>query len=159
MKQFTLNLDVKQQRPVIKLQDGLRALLDTGAYFPVWTDEEGILAEDLNAKLVKKNVSFTGFGGIATGNLYRVMFELGDLIFPSLPIVANNDIAVPFSMILSATMLKGLIYEIDDSNHKFNVTIPDKESTIRNLKVESSCGQLHILCNSGDMKLCEVLLG
>ena len=96
MKQFTLNLDVKQQRPVIKLQDGLRALLDTGAYFPVWTDEEGILAEDLNAKLVKKNVSFTGFGGIATGNLYRVMFELGDLIFPSLPIVANNDIAVPF---------------------------------------------------------------
>lgn len=46
MKQFTLNLDVKQQRPVINLKN-FRALLDTGAYFPVWTDEEAILTEDL----------------------------------------------------------------------------------------------------------------
>ena len=49
---------------------------------------------------------------------------------------------------ISATILKGLIYEIDDCNHKFNVTITDKESTVRNLKIESSSGQLHILCNS-----------
>ena len=124
------------------------ALLDTGAYFPVWTDEERILLKKFDARLVKKSVSFTGFGGIATGNLYQIMFELGDLIFPSLPIVASDDMSVPFSMILSATMLKGLIYEIDDSNHKFNVTIPDKESTIRNLKIESFSGWLHILCNS-----------
>lgn len=155
MKQFTLNLDVTQQRPVIDLKN-FTALLDTGAYFPVWTAHERILLKKFDAKLVKKNVSFTGFGGIATGNLYRIMFELGDLIFPSLPIITNSDITVPFNMILSATMLKGLIYEIDDSNHKFNVTIPDKESTIRNLKVESSDGQLHILCNSESMKRCEV---
>ncbi len=51
------------------------------------------------------------------------MFELGDLMFPSLPVISNSDTAVSFSMILSATMLKELIYEIDDSNHKFNVTI------------------------------------
>lgn len=153
MKQFTLNLDVTQQRPVIDLKN-FTALLDTGAYFPVWTANEMILLKRLNAKLVKKDVSFTGFGGMATGNLYRMMFQLGDLVFPSLPIVTSSDLAVPFSMILSATMLQGLIYEIDDNNHKFNVTIPDKESTIRNLKVESSSGQLHILCNSGSTDFC-----
>ena len=112
-----------------------------------------ILSDELGAVLVKKSVSFTGFGGLATGNLYQFMFRLGDLVFPSLPIVANSDISVPFSMILSATMFKGLLYEIDDSNHKFNVTIPDKESVIRNLKIESSDGKLHILCNSGSMEL------
>jgi len=135
---------------LIKLQDGLRALLDTGAYFPVWTDDETVLADELDAKLVKRSVSFTGFGGTATGNLYHFMFRLGNLIFPNLPVIANSDITVPFSMILSATMFKGLIYEIDDSNHKFNVTIPDKESVVRNLKIKSSSGRLHILCNSGN---------
>ena len=69
MKQFTLNLDVTQQRPVIDLKN-FTALLDTGAYFPVWTAHERILLKKFDAKLVKKNVSFTGFGGIATGNLY-----------------------------------------------------------------------------------------
>ena len=38
MKQFTLRLDARQQRPVVALKNGLSALLDTGAYFPVWTD-------------------------------------------------------------------------------------------------------------------------
>lgn len=40
------------------------------------------------------------------------------------------------------------MYEIDDKNHKLNVTIPDDESTIRNLKIEDSNGKLHILCHS-----------
>ena len=41
----------------------------------------------------------------------------------------NDDLEVPFNMILSATMFQNLIYEIDDKNHKLNVTIPDEEST------------------------------
>ena len=36
MKQFTLDLDKSQQRPIVMLQTGLKALLDTGAYIPVW---------------------------------------------------------------------------------------------------------------------------
>ena len=44
MKQFTLRLQVKAQRPVIKLVDfyGFDALLDTGALFPVWVEDESI---------------------------------------------------------------------------------------------------------------------
>ena len=40
MKQFTLPLDATQQRPVVLLKNSLTTLLDTGAYIPIWTDEE-----------------------------------------------------------------------------------------------------------------------
>ena len=43
MKQFTLRLDRKQQRPVVLLKNALTALVDTGAFIPVWTDDEEIL--------------------------------------------------------------------------------------------------------------------
>jgi len=52
-------------------------------------------------------------------------------------------------MILSATMFSGLIYEIDDCHHKLNVSVPDKESHVRKLKIEDSNGKLHIFCASG----------
>ena len=44
MKQFTLRLDATQQRPMVLLKNSLTALLDTGAYIPIWTDDEDILA-------------------------------------------------------------------------------------------------------------------
>ncbi len=47
MKQFTLRLDRKQQKPVVLLNDALTALLDTGASIPIWTDAEEILANVL----------------------------------------------------------------------------------------------------------------
>lgn len=62
MKQMTLQLDSRQQRPVVRLKNGLRALLDTGAYISVWTDDEDILVENLGASLITKDVSFSGFG-------------------------------------------------------------------------------------------------
>lgn len=45
-------------------------------------------------------------------------------------------------------MFHGLIYEIDDRNHKLNITIPDDENTVRNLKIEDANGRLHVLCTS-----------
>ena len=56
MKQFTLRLDATQQRPVVLLKNSLTALLDTGAYIPIWTDEEDILVSVLGGKLIKENV-------------------------------------------------------------------------------------------------------
>ncbi len=53
-------------------------------------------------------------------------------------------------MIMSATMFRHLIYEIDDHNYKFNVTIPDKESEVRNLVIWDSEGKLHVACNSAE---------
>ena len=53
-------------------------------------------------------------------------------------------------MILSASMFSGLRYEIDDENHKLNVTIPDTQSFVRNLTIWDENGHLQVLCVSGD---------
>lgn len=45
---------------------------------------------ELGAKLIKKNVKFSGFGGDAVGNLYRVNFLLNDLIYIDMLIVATE---------------------------------------------------------------------
>lgn len=150
MIQFTLDLDSTSQRPIVMLRNfyNISALLDTGSSFPIWTDDEEILVSLLNANFIKKGVTFGGFGGQARGNLYTLNLSLGKLIFPNMHIIACNDLNVPFNMILSATMFRNLIYEIDDRNHKLNVTIPNNESSIRNLIIEDKNGKLHILCNS-----------
>jgi len=148
MKQMTLQLDSRQQRPVVRLKNGLRALLDTGAYIPVWTDDEDILVENLGASLITKDVSFSGFGGDARGNLYKVSLNVGELYYPNMTIIVNQDLDTPFNLILSATMFQNLIYEVDDKNHRMNIMIPDEESMVRSLRIEDSGGQIHILCNS-----------
>ena len=69
---------------------------------------------------------------------------IGDLIFPNTHIIACKDLQdVPFQL-----MFQNLIYEIDDKNHRFNVTIPDDESNVRNLRIEDANGRLHLLCHS-----------
>ena len=148
MKQMTLQLDSRQQRPVVRLKNGLRALLDTGAYIPVWTDDEDILVENLGASLITKDVSFSGFGGEARGNLYKVSINVGELYYPNMTIIVNQDLDTPFNLILSATMFQNLIYEVDDKNHRMNIMVPDEESMVRSLRIEDSGGQIHILCNS-----------
>lgn len=147
MKQFTLRLDATQQRPVVLLKNSLTALLDTGAYIPVWTDEEDILASVMGGKLVKRNVPFTGFGGIAYGNLYQVTLEIGDLVFPNMHIVANSELNTSYNLILSATMFDGLIYEIDTKAHRLNVSVPDEESIVRNLRIVDKNEKVYILNN------------
>lgn len=139
------------QRPIIYLKHwhGLNALLDTGALFPVWTASEKVLVA-LGGELVQQNIEFSGFGGRTSGNLYKLKNVcIGKLVFPELAIVSCNDLKdVPNHIVLSATMFQNLVYEIDDKNHKFNVTIPHNESNVRNLKIEDYNGNLHILCHS-----------
>lgn len=148
MQQMTIDLDFEQQRPVVIMDKGLTGMLDTGAYIPVWTSKEELLIKKFNAELIAENVEFTGFGGSAYGNLYKATFQVGKIIYPEMSIIANNDMDVPFNMILSATMFQNLIYEIDDKNHKLNVTIPDDESMVRNLHLEDRDGNIVVLCNS-----------
>ena len=153
MKQFTLNMNIKYQRPIVELKSwhNFEALLDTGAFFPIWTADETIL-EILGGTFLQKSITFGGFGGSTKGNLYKLQnIIIGDLIFPNTHIVACKDLSdVPFQLILSATMFQNLIYEIDDKNHKLNVTIPDDESNVRNLRIEDSNGRLHVLCHSAE---------
>ena len=151
MKQFTLDLNEHIQRPVVKLSDWhqFNVMLDTGALFPVWVDEEMALVK-LGAECIKQNVKFGGFGGEASGNLYRLpYFKLGELIFPNFPVISCK-VKAPCHMILSASMFSNLRYEIDDENHKLNVTIPDTQSNIRNLTIWDESGHLQVLCVSGD---------
>ena len=148
MKQFTLALNKSIQRPTILLNHPhhLQAMLDTGATFPVWTADEDII-EKIGGKLKKTDVPFGGFGGMTKGNLYEIPnFCVGDLIFPSLPVIVSPR-NLPCQMLLSATMFSRLIYEIDDQHHQFNVTIPEQESTVRNLTVKEDNGRLHVFCN------------
>lgn len=149
MKQFTLRMNKAYQRPIIELKTwyGFEALLDTGAFFPIWTADEKILTK-VGGTLEKRNVKFRGFGGETAGNLYRLdNFIIGDLIYSNMSIIACTDLKeVPFQLILSATMFDNLIYEIDCKNHKLNVTVPNDESIVRNLKIKDSEGRLYVLC-------------
>ncbi len=148
MIQFTLRLREDVQRPTAILAEfsHLHAMLDTGAILPVWVSNEKILRA-VGGVPIAQNQPFGGFGGMTTGTLYKLpLFRMGNLIFPELPIIASR-IDLPCQLILCATMFSGLIYEIDDCNHKFNVTIPDQESPIRKLTVEDRNGNLHVFCS------------
>ena len=154
MRQFTLELQERTQRPVVYLANfyGFDAMLDTGALFPIWIENE-IGLKKLGAKLVSKNVEFSGFGGRAFGNLYCIPFvQIGELIFPNLHIISCR-LNLPCKMILSATMFRGLIYEVDDYNYKLNVTVPEGQSLVRNLVIWDEKGRLHVMCTSGEESL------
>lgn len=150
MKQFTLTLNRQYHRPIVQLHEwnDFEALLDTGALFPVWTDSARVL-EKTGAVSMNTEAEFNGFGGKAKGILYKIpSIVIGQLVFPCMPIIACKDLQnVPYQLILSATMFQGLMYEIDDKNHKLNITIPEGESNIRNLKVVDISGKMHILNN------------
>ena len=140
----------ENQRPIAYLKTWYKidAMIDTGALIPVWTRDEKILL-NLGGKLIQENIKFRGFGGRTQGNLYCISnFIMGKLLFTKLYVIAHADNELPCHMILSATMFRNLMYEIDDKNHKLNVTIPDGESEIRNLIIRDSNGKLHVLVQS-----------
>ena len=152
MKQFTLPLIEDNSRPILKIENffNIYAMLDTGAVIPVWIKNETFL-KTIGGEIIAYNQPFGGFGGEARGTLYRIpVFRLGDLIYPELPVIASS-IDLPCNMLISATMFGGLIYEIDDYHHKFNVTIPDVKSYVRKLEVKDSGGKLHVLCSDGEI--------
>ena len=147
MKQFTLPMRENAQRPIVILADyfQLDTMLDTGAVLPVWVEEEANL-KAMGAVPIALNLPFGGFGGTTAGTLYRLpLFRCGDLLVPEFPVIASR-IDLPCQMVLSVTMFSGLIYEIDDCHHQFNVTIPDQETLVRKLTVEDKGGRLHVLC-------------
>ena len=59
MRQFTLPLKKNTQRPVVVLNEfyDLEVMLDTGALFPVWVEDEELLKE-LGGTVVAENVEF-----------------------------------------------------------------------------------------------------
>lgn len=149
MTEAIFKLDRSFERPTIKLSSNMLALLDTGAYIPVWTDDVLLLKEFYHATLQKERFEFSGFGGKTYGDLYRVHFTMGKLSYPAMPIIASAEFAdAPFSVILSATMLHGLIYEIDTINGFLKIQAVSESDLVRNITVFDKKGQKHILAKN-----------
>ena len=150
MKQMTLKLIEKYQRPVVKLDNffGLEAMIDTGAVYPVWMSGEERLLRLGAVKKEKDSVPFGGLGGMTRGALYEIpVLQLGDLIYPRMGIIAHRS-NFPVPLLLPATMFNNLIYEINNKNHRLNITVPDDESISRNLTIKDEGGRLRVFCTS-----------
>ena len=146
---MTLKLYPEYQRPVVKLEQfhNLKAMIDTGAVYPVWMNGEERLRR-LGAVKKKDSVPFGGLGGMTNGALYEIpALQLGDLIYPNMGIIAHrSDFPVP--LLLPATMFNDLIYEINNKTHRLNITVPDDESISRNLVIKYENERLYVFCSS-----------
>ena len=143
--QITIQLDDRARRPIanIKWFNGCRALIDTGALFPIWNKNEDILVKKLGAALIKRDVIFGGFGGEARGNLYRVNFELNGIYYIDMPIVASKLVRANWNMIISATMFDGMIYEIDTISKTLNINVKDNQP-VRILKLSDDSDNISV---------------
>ncbi len=141
-------LDPLVRRPLIKLDDifvGCTAMLDTGALIPVWTKRVDVL-QGLGAEQVAKDVSFNGFGGEASGDLYKLDLTVGGLVYPGLPIIASRDDDIPGYFIFSATMFSDMDYVVKNSTKKLVIS-PNTNQTCYNLKVDTKDGWI-VLCQT-----------
>ena len=146
--EMAFDLEVKTNRPIIKLDYlfiGCTALLDTGALIPIWTKEAKLL-EALGAKLYEREHEFSGFGGKAIGDMYKLDLKFGNIMYPQMPIIVHNNEKIPGYFLFSATMFRGMIYTIDDITKKFIVISPDNQ-VCRNLTIIDNNGEEKILVN------------
>ena len=142
--QITIPLDKFARRPVARLDwfNDCRALLDTGALFPVWTKSEASLIK-LGAILEKRNVYFNGFGGETRGQLYRINFSLKGLLYIDMPIVVKPMDDLNCHMILSATMFEKIIYTIDKINKRLTIDTMDNQ-IVRILRISDEYSRLSV---------------
>jgi len=112
-------------RPVINLDrvfPGCKALVDTGALFPVWTSiEDGLVALGARPDSKLPTGEISGFGGIARGNLYRLTIELNGIYYIELPILASRLKSSRFHLVLPSTMFSGMELAVDYRNHCINL--------------------------------------
>ena len=156
MKQMTLELIPSIQRPTVNLDKfyDLRAMIDTGAVYPIWMVGEEKLSA-IGAIKVKDEIEFGGIGGMTVGAIYKIpMFQIGDLIYPNMGIIAHKT-NFPVPILLPATMFNNLIYEINNKTHRLSITVPDDESNVRNLTIKDENGKLHIFCSSMERNVSE----
>lgn len=156
MRQITLDLNAESSRPILSLYV-FQALLDSGADIPVCCLPLNILKKQFHANLVIKDCVFYSFGHEVHGDVYCLeMLWLGDLLYQNIHVfvvpesvfIHNGKQSPLFYFILSSSMFTGLIYEIDDQNHKLNITIPDNQSLVRNLVIRREGAHLAVLCGS-----------
>lgn len=152
MKQFTMPMNDDYQRPVVNLRKWhhFNAMIDSGAVLPVWIESEELL-KATGATLVKDNVIFGGVGGEVTGKMYQIPdFTLGELVYPNMHILCYPMEMRRCHILMSSTMFDHLRCELDYENRSVNITVPDKESIVRNLRIIDKDGHLYVLCQSAE---------
>lgn len=146
-KEIFLPTNRNADRPIAYLQEhgNLRALIDSGARFPVWMSDITTLTA-LGGKLFKKEVSYSGVGGPTIGDIYKIPnlilgTKTNALIFPELPVVTNTEFAdAPFELLLSNTMFNDLDILISNKRHSVTVYLDDTDSNVRNAIVNLDDG-------------------
>lgn len=136
-------------RPVILLDDlfkGCSALLDTGASFPVWTGDREMLVA-IGGVSKKTKVTFGGFGGTTTGELFYLNLTLGDYVFPNMPIIYKYDNDIPGFMVLSASMFSKIELYINIDKHYVRMDAVDNQKCFL-LREKLSDGRITVFCES-----------
>ena len=158
MKEFSLPLKYKHERPIIELYK-LPALIDTGAVVPVFSIFPTILEKFFDAKIILPNKFIGVFGGLEWGSVYSLAeFKIGELVFENFEVFVPNEPRLKFPFLLSATLFYGTAYEFDTINEKFTVRLNDNQSLKRDFKIKDLNGRLFpqldgILFQDIDMEL------
>ncbi|MBP3723048.1 MAG: hypothetical protein J6I62_07340 [Selenomonadaceae bacterium] len=150
MQNVVFDILKNANRPIVILPTfhNTRALIDTGAVFPIWCGKEKTL-KGYGAEKILDSVPFGGFGGMTTGKLYRLpVFNFGCLIFPNMNIIVHEGFSITSPLILPATIFNNLIFEINNKLHTLKITIPDDESNVRNFIIREENGHLRVFVTS-----------
>ena len=137
-------------RPIIRLETGYTALIDTGAEIPMCQDAK-ILVQKYNAKklisIESKHAPISASGHNMPGELFDIeQFKIGELIYPHMRFLVPQNAVFTTDFLFSASMFQGLVLEIDFCTHYLKITIPDGRNNIRNVAYTKD-GRLHILEN------------
>ena len=134
MKEFIKKISYSEDQPCVVLENGLQALIDTGAKIPVWTKtEELLLAYYPDAERVLDTVEIGLLEGMAKGSIWKIDLIFEKLIYPRIPIFVCNSSEVEYTFLFSNSMFRKLEIRLDQFEDTFHVIIPDGESEIRNL--------------------------
>lgn len=163
MKEFSIPLKRKYQRPIIELYK-LSALIDTGAVIPVFFISPAIIEKFFDTKLILSNTSIGGLGGSEKGSVYSISeFKVGELTFENFEFFVPYEPKFKFHFLLSATLFYGMDYEFDTINGKFIVRMQDDQPLKRDFKVKDLDGKLYpqidgVLLQDTDIELIDFWL-
>ena len=109
-------------RPIIGLDhvfSGCRALIDTGALFPVWTaSEESFIALGALRDKALPTGYVGGLSGESEGSIYRYTLNMNGIYYINMPFIAIQMKRNKFHMILPATMFFGMDVDVDFAEHQ-----------------------------------------
>ncbi len=153
VKEQVFKLNPRAERPMLHIETEIGkmvwALYDTGAYIPVWTAKEEIFLQHYKNATFAAKTNVGWFGGNTPGRVYRVDFTLGEITYPQMPIfIPDEEQVAPYSIILSATMLRGLDYNIDTRHNYMIIHFESVSEMVRNLTFTNKNGKLIVLANN-----------